>query len=330
LNIDENFVLIEGIGSAESVKIIISQSSGVGINITGDRVTLCRLHIYANYVNSTASLIRTSFTRYSTIEDCVIYNAKGTALELNSDTYMLSVRNILFESPTAHYGKHIVLKDDLAGSSFHPLDIWFSDIKSFNASVAFELVSCEGIYLDKIESYMTDTGMYLNPSGEYKVSNLIMRHVNFDTIVNGGFGILDSGSYYVYNILIDQLWLYGVAGMGGYLLTLNKVHTVSIMNSFIAGNALYNSVVIGADSHDISIQGSQIQTVTTGTSAIYCIRNSYNLNISHNRIICPANAYPIVAEAGCDKYIFVGNLCTTAIVAATSDTKIVANNVVTG
>ena len=118
--------------------------------------------------------------------------------------------------------------------------------------------------------------------------------------------------------------------MGGYLLLLQKVHTVSIMNSFIAGNALYNSVLIGAYSYDISIQGSQIQIATTAASAIYCVGNSYNLNISHNRIICPANGYPIAAEAGCDKYIFVGNLCTTAIVAATSATKIVANNVVTG
>ena len=258
------------------------------------------------------------------ITDCKFYNSKGTALVFESGAYLSRLEKSVFESNTEHYGIFVVFQDTISYSAVHPLDIYIEDVYAFNSLLAFDLRSCEGIYMRDIQTYHCDYGLAFNSVGGSNVYNIQMDFVILDSCRNGGTCLYSTGAYPIYNIIIDQPWLYSEPTASRALLLMD-VDQVSITDVLIGGYGEYNLIYVHSDCNGVIINSNYI-SIASAITAVY-INGADNVIITNNRIRAPSGGYSIGMISGSDSYIVKDNLVCSDPIGANDATHIIKDNI---
>lgn len=332
LTIDQNHVIIKGLAHGTNIYssslggyIGINMASGLAINVTGQQIVLEDLCFDLQNDASTAIMVQLSGIEIC-ITDCEFYNSKGTALMFESGAYLSRLEKSIFGSNTEHYGIFVVFQDTISYSAVHPLDIYIEDVYAFNSLLAFDLRSCEGIYMRDIETYHCDSGLAFNPVGGPNVYNIQMDFVILDSCRNGGTCLYSTGAYSIYNIIIDQPWFYSEPTASRAVLLMD-VDQVSITDGFISGSGEYNMIYVHSDCNGVIINSNYIRLDSAITATAIYNNGADNVIITNNRIRAPSGGYSIAMISGSDSYIVKDNLVCSDPTGATDSTHIIKDNI---
>lgn len=229
----ENVTITSNTMSTDWLPTFKISAPGVGIEVVSNNVEFNRVSfVAANPASYSGVLVKTNHAQRTRYIDSTWRQGKGTAI-YEDGSFATFIRGPHIEGlQDSGDGIGIYLTGHAAGTTIIG-EGYGRGI--FNGGVAVYMDDAEGVFIEKLMSYKTRQGLFMNPVADNSIINIVLHGVNFDTTSNYGNAVRSwngHGNYKITHLFFENCWMYSSITGGPTYQFDTPIETVTILGGF--------------------------------------------------------------------------------------------------